>query len=553
MNGQKHIINREILELKVPDREIALPIQNKAAEIIKYRLNPALDELFSKISNKDEVVSINRLVIDVGTLSTDKIDEDFIQLAIKNAEEELSRILFKIRKTGVKGGSAKSTNGTEQVTLKSRKANYLDQFIHFLKTGNLSWWKTSEATDYQDKLFEEIVALDKTLVMQQVLPLLKVSSIRKRFVYQFTNEQLVQFVEFTGVKAPKELFNITSEIGRMVGDQGKFSEIFRTEFWLKLFSLITEKKQLETNIQILEFLYSVLSSSLEKQSVSQKKFALTSILTIFWPSTEKVTSETNLLLLAAVISYSENRGVTSKKIIEFIQSPEFKKPSKKIKQLLVELNKRIQTDKNEDRISSKGFIKKGTKEEMPEIKLDAKQRDQDRFAENQVLQGEEIAIANAGLVILYPFLKHFFDGLGLLNKQLHFKSPDHSFKAVHLLQFIATQSKVNPEFELSLNKILCGLEIWDPIPQKVNFLKSELKECENLLKTVLERWAVLKTNKTEALRETFINREGKLVFENNGWNLNVERNSFDVLIDKLPWGISIIKLPWSSQIIHVEW
>jgi len=553
MNGQKHIINREILELKVPDRENALPIQNKAAEIIKYRLNPALDELFSKISNKDEVVSINRLVIDVGTLSTDKIDEDFIQLAIKNAEEELSRILFKIRKTGVKGGSAKSTNGTEQVTLKSRKANYLDQFIHFLKTGNLSWWKTSEATDYQDKLFEEIVALDKTLVMQQVLPLLKVSSIRKRFVYQFTNEQLVQFFEFTGVKAPKALFNISKEIGRIVGDKGKFSEIFRTEFWLKLFSLMAEKKQLETNIQILDFLYSVLSNSLEKQSVSRKKFALTSILTIFWPSAEKVPNEMDLLVLATVISYAENRGVTSKKVIEFIQSPEFKKHNKKLKQLMVDLIKRIQTDKNKDRISSKGFINKGTKEEMPEIMFDAKQKDQIRTAENQVMQGEEIVIANAGLVILYPFLKHFFDGLGLLDKKLQFKSPDHSFKAVHLLQFIATQSKVNSEFELSLNKILCGLEIWEPIPQKINFLKSDLKECDNLLKTVLERWAVLKTNKTEALRETFINREGILVFENNGWNLNVERNSFDVLIDKLPWGISIIKLPWSSQIIHVEW
>jgi len=153
MNGQKHIINREILELKVPDRENALPIQNKAAEIIKYRLHPALDELFSKISNKEEVFSIDRLVIDVGTLSTDKIDEDFIRLAVKNAEEELSRILFKIRKTGVNGDSIESTKGIENVTLKSRKSNYLDQFIHFLKTGNFSWWKTPETTDYIDKLF----------------------------------------------------------------------------------------------------------------------------------------------------------------------------------------------------------------------------------------------------------------------------------------------------------------------------------------------------------------------------------------------------------------
>ena len=43
MNGHRHIISRQVLELTIPGRERAIPIQNEASEIVKQKLQPALD------------------------------------------------------------------------------------------------------------------------------------------------------------------------------------------------------------------------------------------------------------------------------------------------------------------------------------------------------------------------------------------------------------------------------------------------------------------------------------------------------------------------------
>ena len=160
---------------------------------------------------------------------------------------------------------------------------------------------------------------------------------------------------------------------------------------------------------------------------------------------------------------------------------------------------------------------------------------------------------NAGLVLLNPFLFFFFDGLGLLNKEKNFKSDQHAFRAVHLLQYLATGDSASPEHELSLNKILCGIDLNDPIPFDLLLTKKEKEECSHLITVVLERWGALKTKDAEALRNGFLRREGRLSFQGKGWNLFIERTTLDVLLDRLPWSLSMVKFPWRDDIIYVEW
>ncbi len=111
----------------------------------------------------------------------------------------------------------------------------------------------------------------------------------------------------------------------------------------------------------------------------------------------------------------------------------------------------------------------------------------------------------------------------------------------------------SPENDLPLNKILCGIEINEPVPKILQLSKMEKEECINLIITVLERWDALKTRNPAALRDTYLQREGILKQSGQTWNLTIERNSFDVMLEKLPWSINLIKLPWLSQILYVEW
>jgi hypothetical protein len=96
------------------------------------------------------------------------------------------------------------------------------------------------------------------------------------------------------------------------------------------------------------------------------------------------------------------------------------------------------------------------------------------------------------------------------------------------------------------------MNVSEPVPLEAELTAGELEECENLLKAVLSQWEVLKTDLPDAIRSTFLNREGMLSY-GTGWTLKVERTTLDILLDKLPWGISLFKLPWNPEIIYVEW
>lgn len=209
--------------------------------------------------------------------------------------------------------------------------------------------------------------------------------------------------------------------------------------------------------------------------------------------------------------------------------------------------------------SKEGVVKKdidGRDSEWKAAKEGASKKSDDivsLFASRPSNDAEPILIGNAGLVIFHPFLKFFFEGLDLLDDDANFISIDEAFKAIHLLQFIATGQESPPEHELALNKILCGLDLSEPVPRDYQLSENDKEECNHLMQTVLERWAALRTTNTEAFRSTYLLREGLLKQSGPGWNLTIERNSFDVMLEKLPWGISIIKFPWSAQMLYVEW
>jgi hypothetical protein len=166
--------------------------------------------------------------------------------------------------------------------------------------------------------------------------------------------------------------------------------------------------------------------------------------------------------------------------------------------------------------------------------------------------GESIEINNAGLVILAQFLPLFFDALGLI-KDKAFATEESAGRAALLLQYVITGETALPEHELTLNKLLCGLDPDVPLPGFIHISKHETEEVNNLLESVVEHWKALKGTSARGLRQTFLNRPGILTKDVNGWSVYVERTTVDVLLDHLPWSISIIKLPWNDNLIYVEW
>ena len=171
--------------------------------------------------------------------------------------------------------------------------------------------------------------------------------------------------------------------------------------------------------------------------------------------------------------------------------------------------------------------------------------------ENDLLP-DEIYINNAGLIILHPFLEKLFEHLQLTtgNKWINSLSQQ---KAVLVSEFLVTGNTEFEEFNLVLNKILCGIDLDEIVTTEMQPDNEIHSECEVLLNEVISHWKVLKNTSIEGLREAFLQRDGKLSKVDDGWLLQVEQKAIDVLLNHLPWGIAIIKLPWMNEMLYVEW
>ena len=168
------------------------------------------------------------------------------------------------------------------------------------------------------------------------------------------------------------------------------------------------------------------------------------------------------------------------------------------------------------------------------------------------VEDEAIYISNAGLVLVHPFLQSLFEQLELTKENTWIDRPSQ-LQAVMVSEFIVTGSNEFEEFNLMLNKILCGIDLEENVITEIVINDQIREECEVLLNEVITHWSVLRNTSIEGLRETFLQRSGKLSKVDNGWLLQVEQKSVDVLLNNLPWGIGTVKLPWMSEMLYVEW
>ncbi|RXK87840.1 hypothetical protein EST62_05735 [Chlorobaculum sp. 24CR] len=165
-------------------------------------------------------------------------------------------------------------------------------------------------------------------------------------------------------------------------------------------------------------------------------------------------------------------------------------------------------------------------------------------------QRRGLYVENAGLVLLHPFLPQFFRAL-LLAGESELLRPG---EALRLLHYLATGLENAPEYDLVLPKILCGLPPTSLVGEAAPLSDQEREESAALLSAVIGHWEALKNTGIDALRESFLKRDGKLTrWHDGGWLLQVESNSFDILLDRLPWGFSMIRLPWMPRMLRVEW
>lgn len=163
---------------------------------------------------------------------------------------------------------------------------------------------------------------------------------------------------------------------------------------------------------------------------------------------------------------------------------------------------------------------------------------------------EDFYVENAGLMLIHPFLVPFFRENKLLDSHNGIKDKN---LAVHLLHYLATKREFDWENSMAFEKFLCGVPSSQSIYRKTKIPKKFKAEAEDLLRSVLQNWEVLKNASPDLLRNEFLQRPGKISFTGNHPKITIEHKPQDILMAKIPWTIGVCKLPWLEGMIFTDW
>lgn len=171
---------------------------------------------------------------------------------------------------------------------------------------------------------------------------------------------------------------------------------------------------------------------------------------------------------------------------------------------------------------------------------------------NQNLLQEGISVHNAGLVILNVYFNMLFERLGLLQEN-QFKDNEAQLRAVHYLQYVATGLTKTEEHFLTLNKVLCGLPLNEPVKESIVMTDAEKQLINGMIESSISHWSAIGASSLDGFRGNWLVRDGVLREEEDRWELTVEKKSYDILMTKSPFSFSIIKMPWMKKPLHVNW
>lgn len=163
-----------------------------------------------------------------------------------------------------------------------------------------------------------------------------------------------------------------------------------------------------------------------------------------------------------------------------------------------------------------------------------------------------IAVNNAGLIILGAYLPQYFERLELTENGA-FKDEDAQNRSVYLLQYLVYNRIDFAANYLLLNKLLVGMSIDAPLTRIEKVSQDEKELSASLLQGVIHNWDSMQNSTSEAIQESFFKHDGLLQFKEEHIELTVEKRSIDILLQRISWNISLVKIPWMDRPLHISW
>ena len=521
-------------------------IQNVKA-VYYARILEIMNEVMNEFCGEEEHISFDRIELDLGTIRFPEFNANFVDEIKTALRNQLRNAVKKIKAKKTLHVDDKQIFDTEEISgeLISTTESEFSAIKYFLENGILPWHTVPEFN--LNETVSKMISIEPEKTKLFFKEMISSETAVQRMIKQLSHDNIISIIDLLEADFPIKytvFINELLEVIRRIDGQKflphnieefvyaeylkqlseeKMGEISQHELILKTFKYISELSFV-IPVDLFEI---VINKSIE---MKEKHFSFKSDLI-------------NILI-------AERKNLSSKiATIDTIKAEEIEKAGK-LKEQATEREESKKTISPKDKVTSELKRQRDKIESAVEKKSDV----EENIVPDKTQQKdyERIYVENAGLVLLNPYLKTFFENRGFITND-EFVDTASQIKAVHLLQYIISGSDENPEHLLALNKILCGLDTEYPIDRKSEIDEDDIIESEQLVQSVIKNWEALKDISINGFKESFLIRKGIIEIEEDGFLLRVERKAYDILLDKLPWTISMIQLPWMKKILRVEW
>jgi len=517
---QNHKIHTANLQVNFEGMEEGLGVHESLGLFFYEKIKPALEKAFDQYSDQKRILVIDKLELDCGNIPYENWERVLLQKILSQVGEELK--------------SPQKSN-SESVSLE-KKADKV--FFFFLQKGYFPWNSPFETPKELEKaIVFDISYMESFKKISQKSPA-ALDRLFLSFSFSFISKVFETLTKISNPKVTALVYNLQTnpilqkELMQVLlypfpnqshSSIGSFLKTFIGKLSNENLSFLAEYLSREPVPE--KDLKEVLKSLLSEPSPPDFRGKISYLMEI-------MVTKDPLVLRKNGISQKEidfeNMGSLQKDVEHYSKSMDRKN-----------FNKSIQSGNH---LENTGDLKRpnpsshqsGSKDQL----------------DSEI--GDEIFVENAGLVLLHPFLTGLFSNLQLTENGKFVAGSDQSF-ASRVLQYLVFGENDLTENFYPLNKILCGMEVSQVLGEEVEISQDFKTECEDLLQAVIGHWPVLKNTSMDGLRETFLQRPGKISRIDKGWKLQVEGKTVDVLLAKLPWGLGIIKLPWMNEMMFVDW
>jgi len=489
---QDHIIQKVFVEITVNNKEKANSIKDDISSFLSIDIFPEIEKYINALEDTlaDHTLQIPHLELNLDVKNS-ALNTELKDKIAQLFKEELSKITKPIE------NSNQESESDTQAYLIENQEKIVQTFIYFLENGSMPWWNSDRKSIafLEPKVFETLILANN--FQKNIIPVLSKQNVQERIINQLSDEQIAQIC--LAVLQNKEL-KINLEVN-FIRHLSKMNHTDKKIVWHLVLNVLSEYLK-TSNSNLREYLLQQISK-IEHQSFLQTKNSpqnLKTVVEIF-----PFIKENEILeVLKSIKNNSEIKSEKAKNPTETVHE----KDAKIIEKL---------SENNEDLIS----------------------------------QNDGQYIQNAGLILIHPFMKTFFEHCDLLDpKTQQLTDPE---LCAHLLHYIATGKTNAPEYDMVFEKFLCTIPVNQTINRHIKLSRKHKTQAKNVIESVQHNWNPMKKSSAALLQNEFFQRSGKLVFTDHDCTLIVERKAQDILLDKLGWGLGLVKLPWQEKFIFVNW